>query len=66
MKISWLDAAEIVGGCDRTMRRMREEYQTIRLHGADGPAERQAEFAPGADGHGERDSTAVPGKYIST
>ena len=26
-KISWLDAAEIIGVCDRTMRRMREGYQ---------------------------------------
>jgi transposase len=26
-KISWLEAAEIVGVCDRTMRRMRESYQ---------------------------------------
>src|ERR1700687_5022868 len=25
-KISWLDAAEIIGVCDRTMRRMRENY----------------------------------------
>ena len=25
-KISWLDAAEIIGVCDRTMRRMRERY----------------------------------------
>ena len=26
-KISWLDAAEIIGVCDRTMRRMREGYE---------------------------------------
>jgi transposase len=26
-KISWLEAAEIIGVCDRTMRRMRESYQ---------------------------------------
>jgi hypothetical protein len=26
-KISWLEPAKIVGGCDRTMRRMREAYQ---------------------------------------
>ena len=26
-KISWLEAAEIAGVCDRTMRRMRESYQ---------------------------------------
>jgi transposase len=32
-KISWLDAAEIIGVCDRTMRRMREGYQK---HGYDG------------------------------
>ncbi len=32
-KISWLEAAEIIGVCDRTMRRMRERYQE---HGYDG------------------------------
>jgi hypothetical protein len=32
-KISWLDAAEIIGVCDRTMRRMRDGYQK---HGYDG------------------------------
>jgi transposase len=26
-KITWLEAAEIIGVCDRTMRRMRERYQ---------------------------------------
>jgi len=26
-KISWLEAAEIIGVCDRTMRRMRQAYQ---------------------------------------
>jgi hypothetical protein len=25
-KISWLETAEIIGVCDRTMRRMREGY----------------------------------------
>ena len=32
-KISWLDAAEIIGVCDRTMRRMREEYQKFGYTG---------------------------------
>jgi transposase len=32
-KISWLDAAEIIGVCDRTMRRMRERYQTSGYDG---------------------------------
>jgi transposase len=32
-KITWLEAAEIIGVCDRTMRRMREKYQE---HGYDG------------------------------
>src|SRR3954466_13287616 len=32
-KITWLEAAEIIGVCDRTMRRMRERYQE---HGYDG------------------------------
>jgi hypothetical protein len=32
-KISWLDAAEIIGVCERTMRRMREEYQKLGYPG---------------------------------
>src|ERR1700693_2078868 len=32
-KISWLDAAEIIGVCDRTMRRMRENYQQFGYTG---------------------------------
>ena len=32
-KISWLEAAEIIGVCDRTMRRMREEYQKFGYTG---------------------------------
>jgi transposase len=32
-KISWLDAAEIIGVCDRTMRRMRESYQQFGYTG---------------------------------
>jgi transposase len=32
-KISWLDAAEIIGVCDRTMRRMRESYQKFGYNG---------------------------------
>ena len=32
-KISWLDAAEIIGVCDRTMRRMREGYQQFGYNG---------------------------------
>jgi transposase len=32
-KISWLEAAEIVGVCDRTMRRMREGYQKFGYTG---------------------------------
>jgi hypothetical protein len=32
-KISGLDAAEIIGVCDRTMRRMREEYQKFGYTG---------------------------------
>ena len=30
-KISWVDAAEIIGACDRTMRPMREESEVRRL-----------------------------------
>ncbi len=32
-KISWLEAAEIIGVCDRTIRRMREEYQKFGYTG---------------------------------
>ena len=32
-KITWREAAEIIGVCDRTMRRMRERYQE---HGYNG------------------------------
>jgi hypothetical protein len=32
-KISWLDAAEIIGVCDWTMRRMREGYQKFGYDG---------------------------------
>jgi hypothetical protein len=32
-KISWLDAAEIIGVCDRTMRRMREGYEKFGYDG---------------------------------
>jgi transposase len=32
-KISWLEAAEIIGVCDRTMRRMRERYQELGYDG---------------------------------
>ena len=32
-KISWLEAAEIIGVCDRTMRRMRESYQEFGYNG---------------------------------
>ena len=32
-KISWLEAAEIIGVCDRTMRRMRERYQEFGYDG---------------------------------
>lgn len=32
-KMSWLEAAEIIGVCDRTMRRMRERYQEFGYDG---------------------------------
>jgi transposase len=32
-KINWLEAAEIIGVCDRTMRRMRERYQEFGYTG---------------------------------
>ena len=32
-KITWWEAAEIIGVCDRTMRRMRERYQEFGYDG---------------------------------
>ncbi len=32
-KITWLEAAEIIGVCDRTMRRMRERYEEFGYNG---------------------------------
>jgi hypothetical protein len=32
-KITWLEAAEIIGVCDRTMRRMRERYEAFGYSG---------------------------------
>jgi hypothetical protein len=32
-KITWLQAAEIIGVCDRTIRRMRERYQEFGYDG---------------------------------
>jgi transposase len=32
-KITWLEAAEIIGVCDRTMRRMRERYEEFGYDG---------------------------------
>src|SRR3954467_1545374 len=32
-KITWLEAAEIIGVCDRTMRRIRERYQEFGYDG---------------------------------
>src|SRR4051812_1682488 len=32
-KVTWLEAAEIIGVCDRTMRRMRERYQEFGYDG---------------------------------
>jgi hypothetical protein len=32
-KITWLEAAEIIGVCDRTMRRMRERYEEFGYKG---------------------------------
>ena len=32
-KINWLDAAEIIGICDRTLRRRREGYQKFGYEG---------------------------------
>jgi len=32
-KITWLEAAEIIGVCDRTMRRMRKQYEEFGYNG---------------------------------
>ena len=60
-KISWLDAAEIIGVCDRTMRRMREGYQKSGYDGLRDGGSGKAVFSSGADGHSKRGSAALPG-----
>ena len=60
-KISWLDAAEIIGVCDRTMRRMREGYQEFGYDGLRDRTERKAVFSPGSDGDGGGSFAALPG-----
>ena len=32
-RITWLEAAEIIGVCDRTMRRMRKQYEEFGYNG---------------------------------
>ena len=46
-KITWWDAAEIIGVTDRTMRRWRERLEEGRLRGVSGWAKRQAQLASG-------------------
>ena len=48
-KITWWEAAEIIGVTDRTMRRWRERLED-GLFRAGGPAQRQAQRQAGAAG----------------
>ena len=43
-KITWLEAAEIIGVCDRTIRRMRERYQEFGYNGLFDQRRRKAEL----------------------
>ena len=43
-KISWLEAAEIIGVCDRTMRRMRQQYVEFGYNGLFDQRRRKREY----------------------
>lgn len=43
-KITWLEAAEIIGVCDRTMRRMRQQYEEFGYNGLFDQRRRNREY----------------------
>src|ERR1700674_3724778 len=59
-RISWADAAEIIGVTDRTMRRWRERLEERGYKRANGPAQGQAQPAAGAVGYRRGGAGVVP------
>ena len=51
-KISWMEAAEIAGVTDRTMRRIRDRYEEFGYTGLFESEAGQEEHAPDPDGDG--------------
>ena len=64
-KITWWDAAEIIGVTDRTMRRWRERLEERRLYRIGGPAQREAERAAIAAADGGGGAAALYGRCTS-
>jgi hypothetical protein len=65
-KINWREAAEIIGVCDRTMRRMREGYRKFGCNGLMDRRKGKYSFHRSADGNCRRGVAAVPGSVYST
>src|SRR5271169_2620731 len=60
-RITWWQAAEIIGISDRSMRRWRERYEQ---HGYDGSPLWDAERQAGAAGHRRAGSGTLPGALL--
>src|SRR5712692_7129233 len=58
-RISWWQAAEILGLSDRQMRRWRRRYETYGVRRAVGSAAGEAESAPGGGGGGRAGAGSV-------
>src|SRR5215510_10682601 len=63
-KITWWQAAEIMGVSVRTMRRWKWQYEQHGFRGDTRQEEGQAELAQGSDGGGESGSGPVPGAVL--
>ena len=63
-KITWWQAAEILGISDRHMRRIRERYVERGLQRVAGPAARPAFASPGGGGDRGESIRLVPGKVF--
>src|SRR3954465_11870939 len=63
-KITWLGAAEIIGVCDRTMRRMRKQYEEFGYNGLFDQTAAKEDLSAGADGNRRTGAGAVPGNVL--
>ena len=63
-KITWWQAAGILGVSDRHMRRIRERYEEEGYHGLLEPAAGQTLASPGAGDNGGESVCAVPGEVF--